>query len=96
MKDNEKFKEFLAKKDYNECIKIMENIISNYVVNLIKEKGINYEYTGFFDLVDASNKYLDGEERFIAEKIKFFSVEEDELEKLERLMELCATYNIKY
>ncbi len=95
MENNIELKELLKNEKYNECAKLIENKIINYIINLIKAKGIELEDTGLFDLIEASNKFLDGDEKFIAEKIKFFSIDEEPIEKLERLLEICKVYNIK-
>ena len=95
MEDNDKFKMFLKQENYSECVKIIEDKIIDYVVNQIKSKGIDYEYTDIFDLIDISRNYLDDDIKYIPEKIKLFSIQEEPIEKLERLMEICRIHNIK-
>ena len=95
MEDEEFFKKYLKDTNYNKCIEIIKNKIVIYIVNLIKNKKKDYEYTDIIDLIDASNKYLSDEEKEIANKIEYFSIEEKDINKLERLMRLCKTYNIR-
>ncbi len=95
MEENDIFKMYLNKQNYKECINILENKIRNYIINLIHKKNSEYECVCILDLIYASNKYIESEDKYIAEKINFFSVDEEPIEKLERLIELCKTYNIR-
>lgn len=95
MEDNsQKLKQYLAEQKYKECVRIIEKQIINYVVNLIKTKEPSYEYMSLMDLIEDSKIYIQDENKYIAEKIRFADTEED-LIRLERLILLCETYNIK-
>lgn len=92
--ENEMFKKYLKNSEYKECANILENKIINFVVNLIKEREPEYEYTTLMDLIEYSELILDKNYKYLAEKIKFYEEEED-LNRLERLLALCKTYNIE-
>ncbi len=95
MEDNsQKIKEYLSEQKYKECVQIIEKQIINYLVNLIRKKEPTYEYMSLMDLIEDSKIYIEDENKYIAEKIKFADTEED-LIRLERLILLCETYNIK-
>ena len=95
MEDNsKKIKQYLLGQKYKECVQIIEKQIINYVVNLIRKKEPTYEYMSLMDLIEDSKIYIEDENKYIAEKIKFADTEED-LIRLERLILLCETYNIK-
>jgi hypothetical protein len=95
MEDNsKKIKQYLLEQKYKECVQIIEKQIINYVVNLIRKKEPTYEYMSLMDLIEDSKIYIEDENKYIAEKIKFADTEED-LIRLERLILLCETYNIK-
>lgn len=95
MEDNiQKIKQYLSEQKFKECVKIVEKQIINYVINLIRKKDLTYEYMSFMDLIEDSKKYIEDENRYIAEKIRFAD-QEDDLIRLERLISLCETYNIK-
>ena len=87
-------KQYLKNSEYKECANILENKIINFVVNLIKEREPEYEYTTLMDLIEYSELILDKYYKYLAEKIKFYEEEED-LNRLERLLALCKTYNIE-
>ena len=89
-----KLKELIQKEEYNECCKILEESIIKYIVQLIKKKKKDYKYTNLIDLIDESKFYIEDENKSIAEKLKFFSIEEGDRNKFERLLNLCETYNI--
>lgn len=89
-----KLKELIQKEEYNECCKILEESIIIYIVKLIKKVKKDYEYTNIIDLIDESQYYIKGENKNIAKKLKFFSIEEEDRNRFERLLNLCETYNI--
>lgn len=93
MEDNN-FKEFLSKRDYEQCNRIIRKKIINYVVEIIKQYDKEYEYSTIEDLIDFSRYYIKGEEKHIAELIEVESFEEEPLEQLERLMSLCEKIDI--
>lgn len=93
--EDKDFKEYLSKKEYNECSKIIKKKIINYVVNIIKKYDENYKYTTIEDLIDASRYYIKSKEKYIAELIDVESFEEEPLDKLERLLNLCEKFSIK-
>lgn len=95
MEDEENFKKYLKEEKYNKCIDIIRNKIINHVIMLIKQKKSDYEYTDIIDLIDMSNIYLTEINKNIASKIDYFSIQEEPLNKLERLLLLCNTYGIK-
>lgn len=90
-----KFKEYLSQEKYDKCIEIIEEKIITYIVNLIKEKDKEYRYTNIIDLMNDSEFYLKNESKYIAQKIYSFDTEERDINKLERLLEICEIYNIK-
>ncbi len=89
-----KFKEYLKQGQYDKCVKIIEEKIIAYIVNLIQKKDPIYSYTNIIDLMNDSEFYLEGENKYIAQKIYFFDVEEKDINKLERLLEICEVYHI--
>lgn len=89
-----KFKEYLKQGQYGKCIKIIEEKIIAYIVNLIQKKDPTYRYTNIIDLMNDSEFYLEGENKYIAQKIYYFDVEEKDINKLERLLEICEVYHI--
>lgn len=93
-KDIKKIKEYIELKKYEEASKYLEKIIIDYIVNLIKQKKEDFEYTTIFDLIDASNKYIDDKRKIIASKIRNYSEYIDEIDNVYRLIELCIEYNI--
>ena len=84
-KDIKKIKEYIELKKYEEASRHLEKIIINYTVNLIKQKKEDFEYTTIFDLIDASNKYIDDERKNIAKKIRNYSEYIDEMDNVYRL-----------
>ncbi len=86
--EKEKFKKHLQNGDYKTCADIIENKIIDHIVKLIRQKEKDYEYTNILDLIDISEALLDEENKYIASKIKFFNTEEEDLNRLERLMTL--------
>ena len=97
IQDNTKqLKHYLQQGNYNKCSQILEEIIINHIVNLIKKTDKTYEYTNIIDLINDSEFYLKDDNRYIASKIYFFDVEENDVNRLERLLYLCETYNISY
>lgn len=94
-KDIEKIKEYIELKKYEDASKYLEKIIIDYIVNLIKQKKEDFEYTTIFDLIDASNKYIDDKNKNIAAQIRNYSEYLDEMDNVYRLIELCKNYNIK-
>lgn len=95
MEDNKKIKQYLKEEKYNECSNILKRKIITYIVNLIKEKYKEYEYTNIIELIEMSNYYIDDERKELAQKLEYFSFEEEELDVLERMLEICKAYNIK-
>ena len=95
MEDNKNISDFLHQKNYKECIKLLKNKIIQYIVKLINENGIEYEYTNIIELIELSEKYINDERKNIAKKIEYFSFDEDESLCLDRLLEICKIYNIK-
>lgn len=89
-----KFKEYLNNGQYNECIKIIEEKIIIHIVNLIRKKDSTYRYTNIIELMNDSEYYLEDENKYIAQKIYSFDIEEKDINKLERLLEICKLHNI--
>ena len=94
-KDIKKIKEYIELKKYEDASKYLEKIIIDYIVDLIKQKKEDFEYTTIFDLIDASNKYIDDKNKNIATQIRNYSEYLDEMDNVYRLIELCQNYNIK-
>ena len=95
MEDNIVAKQLIQDKKYGECIKLVKDKIIKYVVNLIKKKDSTYEYTNVIELIEMSNYFIDDERKNIAKNLEYFSIEEDEIIVLSRLLEICEIYNIK-
>lgn len=94
-KDIEKIRKYINFKEYEKAIIYLEKVIIEYVVNLIKCEKEDFEYTTIFDLIDASDKYIDDKRKNIARQIRNYSKHLDEVDNVYRLLELCKNYNIK-
>ena len=95
MEDNKLTKKLIQEKRYGECIKIIKDKIIEYIVSLIRNKDSSYEYTNVIELIEMSEHYIDDERKNIARNLEYFSIEEDEIIVLARLLEICEIYNIK-
>lgn len=95
MEDNSIIKEYLEQKKYDECTNILKTKIIDYIVDLIKEKCEDYEYTNIIELIEMSEYYIDDERKNIARNLEYFSFEEKDIDVLERMLEICKIYNIK-
>lgn len=95
MEDNRAIKDLIQNKKYKECIQIVKEIVIEYIVNLIKEKDPEYEYTNIIDLIELSEYYIEDERKNIARDLEYFSFEEDSIIVLSRLIDICELYNIK-
>lgn len=93
-KDIKKIKEYIELKKYEKASLYLEKIIIDYTVNLIKQEKEDFEYTTIFDLIEASNKYIDDKRKNIAKQIRNYSEYLDEMDNVYRLIELCIEYNI--
>ena len=89
-----KIKIYLEKKQYNKCSDLLENLLINYVVDLIKQKNPKFEYTTIFELEEASNKYIEDGRKNIAGKIRIYSRPIDPEENIYRLLEISEYYKI--
>ena len=94
-KDIEKIRKYINFKEYEKAIIYLEKVIIEYVVTLIKCEKEDFEYTTIFDLIDASDKYIDDKRKNIARQIRNYSKHLDEVDNVYRLLELCKNYNIK-
>lgn len=94
-KDIEKIKEYVELKKFEKASQYLEKIIIDYIVNLIKQKKEDFEYTTIFDLIDASDKYIDDKRKNVARQIRNYSDYLDDMDNVYRLLELCKNYNIK-
>lgn len=94
-KNIKKIREYINFKEYEKANIYLEKVIIEYVVNLIKEKKEDFEYTTIFDLIDTSNEYITDERKNIAKQIRNYSEYIDEMDNVYRLLELCENYNIK-
>lgn len=95
MEDSALIKSLIQKKEYKECGKILKNRIIDYLVNLINENGVEYEYTNIYDLIDFSEEYIKDERKNIARNLEYFSIEEDDLIFFDRMLNICKEFNIK-
>ena len=95
MEDNKVIKELIQEKKYSEAIKMIKDKIIEYVVDLIRKKDSSYEYTNVIDLIQMSNHYIEDERKNIARNLEYFSIEEDKVVVLARLLEICEIYNIR-
>lgn len=93
-KDIKNIKEYIKLSKYEKASLYLEKIIIDYTVNLIKQKKGDFEYTTIFDLIEASNKYIDDKRKNIAKQIRNYSEYLDEMDNVYRLIELCIEYNI--
>ena len=93
-KDIKIIKEYIDSKKYEKAVMYLEKIIIEYVTNLIREKKEDFEYTTIFDLIYASNEYINDERKNIAKQIRNYSEYIDEMDDVYRLIELCIEYNI--
>ena len=89
-----KIKIYLEKKQYNKCSDLLESLLINYIVNLIKQKNPKFEYTTIFELEEASSKYIEDERKNIAGKIRIHSRQIEPEENIYRLLEICEYYKI--
>ena len=89
-----RLKELIKKNQYDECLEILEKAIIDYVVNLIKIKKSDFKYTTIFDLIDASNIYIEDKRKNIASQIRIYSKKIDYIDNIYRLLALCEDYKI--
>lgn len=55
------YKEYLENKEYDKCIDFVTNKIVKYIVKEIRRSSWTfYRYTDLFNLLEASEKYLNG------------------------------------
>lgn len=94
MEDNKKIKQFLQEKRYKECANILKNKIIEYITSLIKEKNPEFEYTNIIDLIELSEYYIKDERKNIARQLEYFSFEEEDIDVLERMLNICELYNV--
>jgi len=95
MEDNKVTKQLIQDKKYDECIKMVKDKIIEYIIDLIRQKDPSYEYTNIIELIEMSNYYIEDERKYIAKNLEYFSIEEDEIITLTRLLDICDIYNIK-
>ena len=87
-------KELIKQQRYDKCLDILEKAIIEYVVNLIKQEKKDFQYTTIFDLMDASQKYIKDERKGIANQIRVYSRQIEDIDNIYRLLDLCKDYNI--
>ena len=95
MEDNKQTKQFIEIKKNKETLSFIKNKIIDYLINIINQKGGDYEYTNIMDLIEMSEQFIDDERKYIARNIEYFSFEEEDIITLSRLLKICETYNIK-
>lgn len=93
--DNEILKRLIRENKYKESADIIKKKIIEYVVNIIKQKEKDYEYSNIIDLIEFSERYIEDERKHIARNLEYFSFEEDDILRLERLLKICEKYYIK-
>ena len=87
-------KELIKQNKYDKCLDILETVIIEYIVNLIKKEKSDFKYTTIFDLINASNKYIKDEKKDIARQIRIYSKQIEDIDNIYRLLDLCKDYNI--
>lgn len=94
MQDNDILKTYIKEKRYEDCINLLKNKIIFYVVKEIQKKDSSIQYTTVSDLISTSNYYLNNS--YIAQSLEQALREEDDLlEKIKALLNICELYNIK-
>ena len=95
MVDNEMLKRLIRENKYKESADIIKERIIRYVADIIKQKEKDYEYSNIIDLIGFSELYIEDERKNIARNLEYFSFEEKDVLRLERLLKICEKYNIK-
>ncbi len=92
MEDN-LFKQYLHEKRYSECILLLKNKITDFVVSKIEEVDDTFEYTTVSNLITASDFYI--KDSIIAKQLEIALSHPDQLEQLKYLLSICETHNIR-
>lgn len=93
--DNELLKKLIRENKYKESADILKEKIIEYIVDIIKQTEKEYEYTNIIDLIAFSEQFIEDERRDIARNLEYFSFEEDDILRLDRMLTICEKYNIK-
>lgn len=95
MVDSKILKQLIKENRYKESADIIKERIIEYVVDIIKQKEKDYEYSNIIDLIGFSELYIEDERKNIARNLEYFSFEEDDILRLNRMLKICEKYNIK-
>lgn len=93
MEDNEILKNYIREKRYSDCISFLENKIINFVISEIQKKDSSIKFTTISDLISISDFYL--QNNSVAYSLSHALDEENPLEQIRVLIEICEEYNIK-
>lgn len=93
MNDNQILRNYIKDKEYSKCIVILKNKIVNYVISQIQLYDNSIEFTTVSDLISMSDFYL--KNSIIARNLQVAVNMENELERIESLLEICKENHIK-
>lgn len=93
MEDNEILKNYIREKRYSDCVSFLENKIINFVIRKIQQKDSSIKFTTVSDLISISDFYLQNSS--IAYSLSLALDEENPLEQISALIEICEEYNIR-
>lgn len=93
MKDSQILKNYIKDKEYAKCIAILKNKIVNFVISQIQLYDNSIEFTTVSDLISLSDFYL--KNSIIARNLQVAVNMENELERIECLLEICEENHIK-
>jgi len=91
--DNQILKNYFKDKRYDDCIRILKNKITTFVINQIQEKDSTISFTTVSDLISASEFYLGTST--VSQSLQYALSLDDKIEKIEALTSICEQYNIK-
>ena len=93
MEDNEILKNYIREQRYSDCISFLEKKIVDFVIKEIRKHDNTIKFTTLSDLISVSDFYLQNSS--IAYSLSLALNEENPLEQIRNLIEICEEYNIK-
>lgn len=93
MEDNQILNNYIKEKRYDKCISFVKDKIITFVIKQIQLKDDTINYTTISDLISASDFYL--KDSSIAHQLNFALMEDNEIEQLNSLLDICEQYNIR-
>lgn len=91
--DNQILKNYFRDGKYDDCIRILKNKITTFVINQIKNEDSSITFTTVSDLISASEFYLGNST--ISKNLKYALSLDNKIEQIEALTSICEKFDIK-